>query len=390
MTDIALPFGPAYGFGLYVHWPYCTRICPYCDFNVYAAKSRDTDPLFAAIIADITAQARAQIGHPPLTSIFLGGGTPSLMKPQQIQTLIETCQTTFGFAPNCEITLEANPNNITAQSAADWKSAGVNRLSIGLQSLDDTALTLLGRDHSSDEARRAIAIASKLYDTFSIDMIYARPGQSVSQWETELDAALALGAPHLSLYELTIAPGTAFFKAAERGTLTPLPDETQAEMYELTEAMTQAAGLPAYEVSNHAATPQDRSEHNLIYWRSGDWLGVGPGAHGRLTVSSQRRETIAHAKPADYVRAVHEAGTGLDVNAALDNADTAHELVAMGLRPIEGIAKARIEALLGRPISPQKLDHLDSGGWLTQINGQLILTPAGRLLADRVTLELVT
>lgn len=390
MTDAATPFGPAYGFGLYVHWPYCARICPYCDFNVYAAKTRDTGPLIDAILTDIKNQAGALTGHPSLSSIFFGGGTPSLITPQQMQTLIKTCQSAFGLAPDCEITLEANPNNISAQSAADWKSAGVNRLSIGVQSLDDAALTFLGRDHNSDEARRAVALAGEHYDTFSIDMIYARPGQSVNQWEAELAAALALGAPHLSLYELTIAPGTAFFKAAERGTLTPLPDETQAQMYELTDAVTKAAGLPAYEISNHAASPKDRSTHNLIYWRSGDWLGVGPGAHGRLTRDGERHETLAHAKPANYMRALHETGTGLELDACLDATEAAHELVAMGLRPTEGITQARIETLLGRPLNPENLTRLTDGDWLIRTDGKLTLTPAGRLLADRVTLELLT
>lgn len=390
MTDAATPFGPAYGFGLYIHWPYCARICPYCDFNVYAAKTRDTDPLFDAILKDIAIQARALSGHPLLNSIFLGGGTPSLMTPQQMQVLIETCQSEFGLAPDCEITLEANPNNISTQSAPNWKSAGVNRLSIGLQSLDDAALTFLGRDHNSDDARRAVAIAGAHFETFSIDMIYARPDQSVSEWEAELAAALALGAPHLSLYELTIAPGTAFFKATERGTLTPLPDETQAQMYELTDVMTKAAGLPAYEISNHAGTAKDRSAHNIIYWRSGDWLGVGPGAHGRLTIAGERRETVTHAKPADYIHAIEKKGRGLAVDASLGTSDTAQELVAMGLRPVEGIEQARIETLLARRLDPETLAHLTSGGWLTHENGMLMLSPAGRLLADRVTLELLS
>lgn len=390
MTEAALPCGPAYGFGIYMHWPYCARICPYCDFNVYAAKARDNDPLFEAILEDLTTQAKNLPSHPLLTSIFLGGGTPSLMQAGQMERFIEACEATFGLAPNCEITLEANPNNITPESASSWKQAGVTRLSIGLQSLDDNALAFLGRDHNSTDARRAVGIAGKLFDTFSIDMIYARPGQTVREWERELAAALALDAPHLSLYELTVAPGTAFFKAEARGTLTPLPDDTQAEMYELTDAMTAAAGLPAYEVSNHAKARADQSAHNLTYWRSGDWLGLGPGAHGRLTRNGKRWETVAHAKPEAYIAAVKDGVSGLAQDTFLSDEGTTGELVAMGLRPVEGIQVSRVEALLGRPVNPETLARLIEGDWLANNKTHLKLTPAGRLLADRVTLELLS
>lgn len=386
-------FGPAYGFGVYLHWPYCARICPYCDFNVYAAKARDTAPLLAAMLHDLEAQARALPDHPPLTSLFFGGGTPSLMTAPQIERVITTCQTLFGLAPNCEITLEANPNNVTRQRAQDWRAAGINRLSIGLQSLDDDALSFLGRDHNSAHARDAAEIAHAHFASFSIDMIYARPGQSLADWDRELSAALALGAPHLSLYELTIAPGTAFAKAVDRGTLCPLPDEMQAQMYERTEALTAAAGLPAYEISNHASSAEHASAHNMIYWQSGDWIGLGPGAHGRLTINGARISTEAHARPDAYIK----SAAGVDGQApvwrtqeTLTQEGAAHELVTMGLRPVSGMALWRVERALGRPINPETLAHLRAGGWLADTAQTLALTPAGRLLADRVALELLS
>lgn len=372
-----------------MHWPYCAKICPYCDFNVYAAKQRDTAPLFEAILKDLFAQAKNLANHPPLTSIYLGGGTPSLMPPHQIAELIQACERNFGFATDCEITLETNPNNVSKESARAWKQAGVNRLSIGLQSLDNGALCFLGRDHDSDEAKRAVAIAGDLFETFSIDMIYARPSQSLVQWEAELTTALALGAPHLSLYELTIAPGTAFDLATKRGALAPLPDDAQAQMYELTEQITREAGLPAYEISNHAASARHQSRHNMMYWRSGDWLGLGPGAHGRLTRNGERIMTEALARPDAYISAAAKGHAPLTVDEALTPDDAAQELVAMGLRPDTGIERSRIESLLGRVLPLETLEHLQSGGWLLEENGLLRLTRAGRLLADRITLELL-
>lgn len=389
MIDLSPPFGPDYGFGVYLHWPYCARICPYCDFNVYAAKTRKTDALFDAMLADLAAQARALPNHPALTSIFFGGGTPSLMTPGQMERFIIACQSAFGLKPDCEITLEANPNNVTEPAAQGWKAAGINRLSIGLQSLDDKALAFLGRDHNSTHARAAAQIAHKSFTSFSIDMIYARPGQTLPQWEAELTAALALDAPHLSLYELTIAPGTAFAKAAARGRLIPLPDTLQAEMYETTEAITTKAGLSAYEISNYARSKPHQSRHNLIYWRSGDWLGIGPGAHGRLSLLGARIATEAAAKPDAYIKAVENAATGRSTRETLTSQDTAHELITMGLRPAEGIARARAEHLLGRAIAAETLQYLREGGWLSPAQDILALTPAGRLLADRIALELV-
>lgn len=388
MTETSALFGPTYGFGAYIHWPYCARICPYCDFNVYAAKERNTDPLVEAIIQDLKTQARALPDHPKLDTVFLGGGTPSLMTATQIERLLSACDSAFGLASDCEITLEANPNNVSEASARDWRQAGINRLSIGLQSLDEQALRFLGRDHTGKEARTAAAIAHAVFPTFSLDMIYARPGQSLAAWEQELSAALFLEAPHLSLYELTIAPGTAFHKSAERGTLSALDDALQADMYELTDEMTRRAGVSAYEISNHAATASDQSRHNMIYWRSGDWLGLGPGAHGRLSVNGTRLATENMAKPDAYIKAVTETGSGFLERTALTRDETGQELITMGLRPMVGLERQRFEGLRSAPIPDATLLHLRSGGWLTHTPGTLALTQSGRLLADRIALEL--
>ncbi|MCF6329463.1 MAG: radical SAM family heme chaperone HemW, partial [Henriciella sp.] len=267
--------GPQYGFGLYVHWPYCARICPYCDFNVYAAKERDTAPLASAICEDIERHRKALPDHPALDSLFLGGGTPSLLSPAQIEAIIGVAQAQFGLKPEAEVTLEANPNDVLRDDLGAWASAGVNRLSIGVQALNDEALGFLGRDHNSAQARKAVALAAQYFNNYSIDLIYALPGQSLSGWQVELSQALSLGAPHLSLYELTIAERTAFGMRAARGELVAMPDEAQADLYEATQAICDAAGLPAYEVSNHARAPRYQSVHNHIYWNSGDWIGVG-------------------------------------------------------------------------------------------------------------------
>ena len=384
------PVGSAFGFGVYLHWPYCARICPYCDFNVYAAKDRATDDLFEACLKDLETQARALPEHPPLTSIFFGGGTPSLMRADQIERFINACDALFGLRADCEITLEANPNNVTQARAQEWKQAGINRLSIGLQSLDDQALSFLGRDHNSADALNAADIAYDLFASISLDLIYARPRQTLRDWERELTDTLALNAQHLSLYELTIAPGTAFHKKAERGALTPLPDELQAEMYELTHTLTQAAGLELYEISNHARSARDQSKHNRLYWRSGDWLGIGPGAHGRLTVDNTRITTHAHTKPDAYMKSVRTTGSGLQTRDPLTLEETAQELITMGLRPVDGIETARVEVLRGAPIAPAKLEHLRDGGWLIRSDERLALTASGRLLADRIALELLS
>ncbi|MEO1963903.1 radical SAM family heme chaperone HemW [Hyphomonas sp.] len=389
MTDEALhPFGPHFGFGLYVHWPYCTRICPYCDFNVYAAKDRDPSLLVEAICGDIRAHRQRMPDHGALDSVYLGGGTPSLLAPADVERILAAADEVFGIRPGAEVTLEANPNDVMRADLAGLKSAGVNRLSVGVQSLRDSALAFLGRDHDADGARASVARALRVFPSVSVDLIYARPDQQADDWQSELEDVLTLGMPHLSLYELTIKEGTAFGLAVGRGQIQPMPDDDQADMFELTQDILEKAGLPAYEVSNHAMSPEHQSVHNMIYWQGGDWIGAGPGAHGRVTVGGHRYAYEAHRRPEVYMANVQTLGSGWGEAERLDRNAIAQELLAMGLRPATGIDIARIEAVAGQPVSREKIDVFVDQGWLTFDQGVLSLTPSGRLLADALTAQL--
>ena len=368
--------GPDFGFGLYVHWPYCARICPYCDFNVYAAKDRETDPLLEAIITDIHAHRARLPDHPSLDSVFFGGGTPSLLSPAQIHRVLQASNDTFGLSQHVEITLESNPNDILRAVPDEWAKSGINRLSIGIQSLQDEALSFLGRDHDGEAARQAVKTAQSSFDNLSVDLIYARPGQSPEAWAAELQDVLDLGAPHLSLYELTIEDRTAFGKRAARGELTPMPEDDQADLYELTQAICAERGFNAYEVSNHARGAVYESRHNHIYWASCDWIVVGPGAHGRLTVKGQRRATEAARRPEDYIAAPGPTET------VLTRLDTAREFLAMALRPATGLDLARFEALFGQAPDSARLDQLRAQSLAQIEGGHLKLTAQGRLVAD--------
>ncbi len=381
-----LPFGPEFGFGLYIHWPYCARICPYCDFNVYAAKDRDSQPLLYAIIADIHEHRRRLPDHPPLGSVYLGGGTPSLLRADEMSRLLAAAEDTFGLTPDCEITLEANPNDVLRAQPIAWRDAGVNRLSVGLQSLHDDALRFLGRDHDAQEGIEAVGCALSAFENVSIDLIYARPGQSLIDWRSELEAALDLGAPHLSLYELTIEARTAFGRRAARGELVAMPDNDQAALYELTRKICDAHGLPAYEVSNHARGERFRSRHNLTYWRGGDWIGVGPGAHGRLTVEGRRLETVATVRPKDYLISIKQCRARGE---ALPDGAAGEELLLMGLRTVEGISRKRVESSLSRPISETAWREFIQFGLMADEEDRLALTAEGRLLADRIGADLL-
>ena len=388
MAELLKPFGPQYGFGLYVHWPYCSKICPYCDFNVYAAKTRSSEPLLKAISDDIRIHRPRMPEHGALDSVYFGGGTPSLLQPAEIAGLLATASETFGIKPGAEITLEANPNDIMRADLRGLAAAGVNRLSIGVQSLRDNALAFLGRDHDAVSARAAVKRALHVFPNVSIDFIYARPSQSIDEWGDELTDALALGAPHLSLYELTIAQRTAFGKAVERGELVPMDPDAQADLYELTQTITTSAGLPAYEVSNHAAGPQFQSRHNMIYWRGGDWIGVGPGAHGRVSVAGNRYASETERRPEAYIANVVALGSGWGGASTLYPLDIARELIAMGLRPVGGIDVQRIESLSNEPIPRDKIDAFVAEGWVKFDGNILSLTPAGWLLADALTAQL--
>lgn len=377
-------FEPARGFGVYVHWPYCARICPYCDFNVYAAKARDTAPLFDAILRDLDGW-RARTGARDVSSIFFGGGTPSLMTGEQVSRLIAHVRGLWDVKAGAEITLEANPDDAARFGA--FADAGVDRLSLGVQSLDDERLKFLGRTHSAADALAALETARGKFRSISIDMIYAVPGQTLADWRGELSRALSLGADHLSLYELSIEPGAAFAFAVKRKAWEPASDDEAAALYEATQEMSAAAGLPAYEISNHARGLEHRSVHNGVYWKSGDWAGVGPGAHGRLTVGGERLAIEAAEKPGEYLKQVHDTGLGWGAIDKLDALAQARERVAMGLRVAEGFAVSDVEEL-GLQLNPEKLADLVGLGFVDARDGRVALTPEGRLRADRIASEI--
>ena len=377
-------FDPKRGFGVYVHWPYCARVCPYCDFNVYAAKARDTAPLFDAILKDLEGW-RARTGPRQADAIFLGGGTPSLMTGEQVERVIAKVDELWGLPPGAEITLEANPDD--AARFADFANAGVNRLSLGLQSLDDARLKFLGRTHTADTALAALHEAQGKFRSTSIDLIYALPNQTTEDWRTELNRALALGADHLSLYELSIEPGAAFFQAVKRRDWSPLDDEHAADLYDITQELADAAGYPAYEISNHARGPEHQSAHNRIYWSSGDWAGVGPGAHGRLTSGPERWAIEAAEKPGEYLQQVRTNGLGWAAVDALDPLAQARERVSMGLRVIEGFPVFDITEL-GQQLVAPGIEEFVAAGLITNKNDRIALTRSGRLMADRIASEI--
>lgn len=386
MTD---PLDPGTDVGLYVHWPYCSRICPYCDFNVVRDRGRGEEQaaLAEAVLADLEAQA-ALTGPRRLASIFFGGGTPSLMDPAAVAAVIARARTLFPPRGDIEITLEANPTDAEAGRFAALAEAGVNRLSMGVQALDDASLAFLGRNHSAAEALRAVELAGRLFPRLSIDLIYARPGQTPDAWARELTAALALGFEHVSPYQLTIEAETAFGRALRRGTLVPPDEDGAAALYETTQAVLGAAGFDAYEVSNHARNAAARSAHNLHVWRGGDYLGLGPGAHGRLTLDGVRTATVAHRRIADYVSGVASGAPWSD-REVLSSRDAAEERLLLGLRTTEGAPAALLKALdLSGEDGP--VADLVAEGFLTMRAGRLIATPRGRPVLDGVLKALLT
>lgn len=373
--------------GLYVHWPYCARICPYCDFNVYRPKGEEA-ALLAALLDDM-AYWRERTGARALTSLHFGGGTPSLMTPDQLEAVIVRADELWGLETGAEIGLEANPKDI--DGFAGMAAAGINRLSLGVQSFDNAALASLGRDHDASLARRAIAAAQRAFPRVSLDMIYARAGQTAAQWEAELGEALETGVGHVSPYQLTIEPGTAFGKRAGRGERLAAVPDFAADLYELTEALCSAAGLTGYEISNHARSPADQSVHNRIYWEGGDWIGVGPGAHGRIgrAASGGRAGTEAVRRPADYVKAVAETGSGIAEEEALGREDELAERILMGLRLADGLDLAQLRAATGGTVDADGLARMIAQGFVARDGDRIRLTREGRLLADGVSAELV-
>ncbi|WP_395670464.1 radical SAM family heme chaperone HemW [Phenylobacterium sp.] len=374
--------------GVYVHWPYCAKICPYCDFNVYRDRGRaeEAAALTRAIVADLAAQA-ALTGPRTLVSVFLGGGTPSLMDPAWAAEIVAAARRLWTPADDLEVTLEANPTDAEAGRFEAFSDAGVNRLSLGLQALDDDALALLGRNHDAAEAIRAARVAGRAFPRLSLDLIYARPGQTPDTWREELRRALDLGPEHLSPYQLTIEAGTAFDRAVRRGRIVPPGGETQGDLFDATQLVLEDAGFEAYEVSNHARGAAARSRHNLVYWRGEDYLGVGPGAHGRITRAGARQATVATARPADYIRTVAETGAGLATREALSPREAAEERVLSGLRIAAGVAFSELAAL---DLDPGRIAHLVDLGLIAPDPERLRATRHGRLLLDAVTRELLT
>ncbi len=367
------------GFGLYIHWPFCRSKCPYCDFNSHVEGLIDHDQWANALCAELDHVAD-DIGKRPLASIFFGGGTPSLMKPQTAGALIERAVERFGAEPDIEITLEANPTSVERDRLAAFKSAGVNRLSLGVQSLDDEALRFLGREHGAAEALVAVDHAARLFPRFSFDLIYSRPGQTVKAWADELERALDHAGGHLSVYQLTIEQGTRFHTLYQQGKLNLPEDDLQADLYDLTQARLEAAGLPAYEISNHAA-PDEACRHNMVYWQAGDYAGIGPGAHGRLTLDGQRLATQTERMPRAWLERVERQGHGEQPREVLSARDQVVEMVLMGLRLTGGIEIERVQRLSARPLHETlhgaALDGFVDEGWLTRSRGRLAATREG-------------
>ena len=364
---------------LYVHWPFCVSKCPYCDFNSHVRESVDQDRWRAALLTDLAHEANVGPRR-PLTSIFFGGGTPSLMPPDTVAAIIGAAERHWGFAQDIEITLEANPSSVEAARFAGLAAAGVNRVSLGLQALDDDALRFLGRAHDVAEGLGALDTAQKAFDRVSFDLIYALPGQSQAGWEKTLTRALGFGTNHLSLYQLTIEPGTRFAAMAARGELVPTDPDHGADLFEATRAITAAAGLPAYEISNHAR-PGQESRHNLTYWRYGDYLGVGPGAHGRRTGIATARAK----KPENWLTRIDRDAQGIELEETLSFDTQQREAMVMGLRLDEGLPRSRTDPA----VDQRAVERLSAMGLIEQTQERLRVTPSGMLLLDAILADVV-
>lgn len=379
------------GFGLYVHWPFCRSKCPYCDFNSHVRSGVDHGRWRRALLRELEHYGEATKGR-RLTSIFFGGGTPSLMEPATVAAVIEQARAVWQADPDTEITLEANPTSVEAGKFAAFRSAGVNRVSLGVQSLREADLKFLGRQHSAGEARQAIELARHYFDRFTFDLIYARPGQTVAAWREELREALALAGNHLSVYQLTIEPETAFASAVRRGELTVPDEDRAAELYETTQEALAEAGLPAYEISNHAR-PGEESRHNLTYWRYGDYAGIGPGAHGRLTLEGVKYATRQHRAPEAWLEMVEQKGHATRQRDLVDAEARREEMLMMGLRLAEGIDAARFAAETGgtllSALDAPRLKAMIDGGFVISDDQGLRATAAGRQRLNAVLAQLL-
>ena len=381
------------GFGVYVHWPFCKAKCPYCDFNSHVRHGGVDATSFAQGLVQELDWFAAHAPGREVTSIFFGGGTPSLMPPAAVASVIDKVSQLWSVAPDVEITLEANPTSIEAGNFRGYRQAGVNRASVGVQALDDQALKALGRQHTADEALAAFALARKVFPRTSFDLIYARPRQTAAGWREELSRALGEQDGHMSLYQLTIEPGTAYFDLEKAGLLVVPDEDSGTELFELTQELTEAAGLNAYEVSNHAR-PGNECRHNMLYWRYGEYAGVGPGAHGRLaSADGSRHALVTASNPETWLSMVRSQGNGLVEDAAIERSEAAAECVLMGLRTLEGLPLARIEKYRGKPIELAAVSDLVAGGFLVVEPGlageHLVATPRGRQVLNAVIEQVV-
>ena len=376
------------GFGVYVHCPFCAAKCPYCDFNSHVRHRPVDQERFAAAFATELATMRERSGPREVTSIFLGGGTPSLMKPETVGAVLDAVAENWTVPAGIEVTLEANPSSVEAGRFRGYRAAGVNRVSLGVQALNDRDLKFLGRLHNVEEALTAIGLARDIFPRLSFDLIYARPGQTPEAWEAELEEAIGHAADHLSLYQLTIEEGTPFH-ALHAARKFAIPDaDHAADLYALTQDVTAARGLPAYEISNHAR-PGAESRHNLTYWRYGEYVGVGPGAHGRFIEGGRRTVTMTERMPETWLNLVEARGHGVVDGEILNRVEEADEFLLMGLRLAEGIELSRYEALAGRPLASTRVSNLQQEGLLAPVgNSRLRATPAGMIVLDAVVADL--
>jgi len=373
--------------GLYVHWPYCARICPYCDFNVRRDRGQDTDFLVEAMVADIHGWHGRLDTPKPLSSISFGGGTPSRLTAQQLREILAAAETSFGFAPAIEISLEANPTDQHDERYGQFAALGVNRLSLGIQSLDDHELMFLGRDHTTQSALAALEMAQQKFAVVSADFIYGLPEQTVGTWHTSLDKIVGLGLDHLSLYCLTIEPGTAFAKQQQRGQLHVPNDDKTADLYACTQELTTAGGLLAYEISNHCRTKALRSAHNLLYWQGDDWIGIGPGAHGRVQIGGSRQAIPNHRNPKQYAQAVQQTGWGVITPESLSPSDDLAERLMLGLRLTHGIDLDVMQMRAGCTLDASRLQQACADRQIG-LSGTVLQTRSP-LLVDRIAFLLL-
>jgi putative oxygen-independent coproporphyrinogen III oxidase len=376
------------GFGIYVHWPFCAAKCPYCDFNSHVRHQPVDQPRFVQAFLKEMATMRRLTGSRSVTSIFMGGGTPSLMAPETVDAILNGIARHWHVPDGIEITMEANPSSVEAERFRGYRAAGVNRVSLGVQALNDRDLKVLGRLHDVADALKAIRLARDIFPRMSFDLIYARPNQTVEEWDRELKEAVSYAVDHLSLYQLTIEEGTPFYGLHKAGKLVVPDGEQSAVLYEATQEITEREGMPAYEVSNHAR-PGSESRHNLTYWRYGDYVGIGPGAHGRLTTGGAKIATATERRPEGWLELVEAEGHGMVDQEVLEYEAQADELLLMGLRLREGVDLARWQTLSGRGLDPDREQFLIDHGFIERLgNSRLRCTPAGMLILDAVVADL--